>query len=125
MPINKYRHMEEPGTYFVKTIAKAGLEPTFKAGQVLPWNGKRLGVHFSDGVGITRDRQKAIIFDEQFGFEITLPEGEEAWELAMDPEKVIATKKEDWKDEAVRIRLADETAPAARLARSINKKESD
>lgn len=92
LPIAPRRHAEEPGTYYIH----AG-NPNF--------TGTRLETDFLGGRAITADREKAIVFDEQFGYEVVIHEDSEPWALATDPDAV--KKPRQWKKERLSYKLAD------------------
>ena len=87
MPIAKKRH---------NLKAKDGVSNVFiirdKTGQTR----KLAGVSFLEGEGVTRHAPKALWFDEQMDYEVVLPRGYPAWELASSEE---AVHGEEWSED--------------------------
>ncbi|MEM4218068.1 MAG: hypothetical protein QXZ09_08600 [Candidatus Methanomethylicaceae archaeon] len=72
MPIAPYRH----------NLKTQSGEPVFIVKSPRPVTRTLLGVKFYMGEGRTRYEEKAMRFDEEFGYTIILPEGHPGWTLA-------------------------------------------
>jgi hypothetical protein len=75
MPIAPYRH----------NLKTASGEPVFIIKSPRPVTRVLLGVKFYMGEGRTRYEEKAMRFDEEFGYTVILPEGHPGWTLASPP----------------------------------------
>lgn len=72
--LNSYTH-EEPCTNGDHFIVKTP-NPDYA--------GTRLGVQFGGGVGRTRSKEKAMRFDEEFGYVVTRPPSVEPWNVTRE-----------------------------------------
>jgi hypothetical protein len=82
LPIGPQKH--EEGDFYIIEV------PNKK------YSGHALGVQFVNGIARTKYTNKAMAFDEQFGYLVWIPEGREPWVLRKTPGPIT---QPDWIEE--------------------------
>lgn len=75
-------------------------KPLFLIRTPVPLTRKFMGVPFLNGLGKTQYVERAIRFDEEFGYEVQLPKGYNAWKLSTNNSIVHADELGDEDNES-------------------------